>query len=66
MQTQDVTISVAGGAMPGFVARPDGAEPRPAVIGHAFFRESSAALNGHEVGDAWAKVRLFLSRTLGT
>ncbi len=31
-------------------------------VGHAFFRESSEALGGHEVEDAWRKVQLFLSQ----
>ena len=30
-------------------------------VGHAFFRESSAALGEHEVGDAWKRVRDFLT-----
>jgi carboxymethylenebutenolidase len=30
-------------------------------VGHAFFRESSAALNEYEVGDAWKRVRDFLT-----
>jgi carboxymethylenebutenolidase len=33
-------------------------------VGHAFFRESSSALNEHEVEDAWKKVRAFLHETL--
>jgi carboxymethylenebutenolidase len=33
-------------------------------VGHAFFRESSAALGGHEVDDAWQKVQLFLAQHL--
>jgi carboxymethylenebutenolidase len=33
-------------------------------VGHAFFRESSSALNEHEVDDAWKKVQAFLSKTL--
>jgi len=33
-------------------------------VGHAFFRESSAALNQHEVDDAWQKVQFFLSQHL--
>jgi carboxymethylenebutenolidase len=33
-------------------------------VGHAFFRESSSALNEHEVKDAWAKVQDFLAKTL--
>ncbi|GAC1301518.1 MAG: dienelactone hydrolase family protein [Vulcanimicrobiaceae bacterium] len=33
-------------------------------VGHAFFRESSAALNQHEVDDAWKRVRAFLGRHL--
>ena len=32
MQTQDLTITVNGSAMPSFIARPDGEEPRAAVI----------------------------------
>ena len=32
MHTQDLTIPVDGSAMPGFLARPDGDEPRGAVI----------------------------------
>ncbi len=34
-------------------------------VGHAFFRESSAALNDHEVKDAWARVQAFLAKHLG-
>ena len=30
-------------------------------VGHAFFRESSAALAQHEVSDAWQRVRAFLA-----
>ncbi len=30
-------------------------------VGHAFFRESSAALGEHEVGDAWKRVQNFLT-----
>jgi carboxymethylenebutenolidase len=33
-------------------------------VGHAFFRESSAALNQHEVEDAWTKVQSFLAQHL--
>jgi carboxymethylenebutenolidase len=33
-------------------------------VGHAFFRESSSALNEHEVDDAWKRVQAFLSKTL--
>lgn len=33
-------------------------------VGHAFFRESSDALNEHEVGDAWTRVRAFLTKHL--
>jgi carboxymethylenebutenolidase len=33
-------------------------------VGHAFFRESSAALNEHEVADAWARVKAFLGKHL--
>jgi len=33
-------------------------------VGHAFFRQSSSALNEHEVDDAWQKVQSFLSKTL--
>ncbi len=33
-------------------------------VGHAFFRESSAALNDHEVGDAWTRVQAFLAKHL--
>ncbi len=33
-------------------------------VGHAFFREGSAALGSHEVDDAWQKVQLFLSQHL--
>ena len=33
-------------------------------VGHAFFREGSATIGGHEVDDAWEKVQLFLSRHL--
>jgi carboxymethylenebutenolidase len=33
-------------------------------VGHAFFRESSAALNDHEVKDAWARVQAFLGKAL--
>ena len=33
-------------------------------VGHAFFRESSAARGQHEVDDAWQKVQLFLSQHL--
>jgi len=32
VQTHDLTITVDGGAMPSFIARPDGEEPKPAVI----------------------------------
>jgi carboxymethylenebutenolidase len=32
VQTQDLTINVNGGAMPSYLARPDGDEPKPAVI----------------------------------
>ena len=34
-------------------------------VGHAFFRQSSAAMNEHEVADAWKKVLLFLSQHIG-
>ena len=30
-------------------------------VGHAFFRQSSAALGEHEVGDAWKRVQDFLT-----
>ena len=33
-------------------------------VGHAFFRESSSALNEREVADAWSRVKTFLSETL--
>lgn len=33
-------------------------------VGHAFFRESSSALNEHAVGAAWSKVRSFLAEQL--
>jgi carboxymethylenebutenolidase len=33
-------------------------------VGHAFFRDSSAALNQHEVDDAWKKVQAFLAQHL--
>lgn len=33
-------------------------------VGHAFFRESSSALNEHEVKDAWEKVQAFLGKAL--
>ena len=33
-------------------------------VGHAFFRESSAAMNQHEVEDAWKKVQTFLAQHL--
>ena len=32
MQTQDLTIDVDGSPMPSYLARPDGNEPKPAVI----------------------------------
>jgi carboxymethylenebutenolidase len=35
-------------------------------VGHAFFRESSAALNAHEVADAWSRVQSFLKAHLTT
>lgn len=34
-------------------------------VGHAFFRESSSALNEHEVKDAWSRVQAFLAKHLG-
>jgi carboxymethylenebutenolidase len=33
-------------------------------VGHAFFRESSATLNTHEVADAWSRVQSFLKAKL--
>jgi carboxymethylenebutenolidase len=30
-------------------------------VGHAFFRQSSAALGEHEVADAWRRVKAFLA-----
>jgi carboxymethylenebutenolidase len=33
-------------------------------VGHAFFRESSAALNKEEVADAWDRVQHFLKKNL--
>jgi carboxymethylenebutenolidase len=33
-------------------------------VGHAFFRESSAKLNSHEVADAWSRVQSFLKAEL--
>ena len=33
-------------------------------VGHAFFRQSSAAMNAHEVKDAWEKVQSFLKKHL--
>jgi len=33
-------------------------------VGHAFFRESSGAMNQSEVDDAWTRVKAFLSRRL--
>ncbi len=33
-------------------------------VGHAFFRESSAALNKEEVADAWERVQHFLKKNL--
>jgi len=34
-------------------------------VGHAFFRESSAAADQHEVSDAWKRVQAFLRSHLG-
>ncbi len=34
-------------------------------VGHAFFRQSSAALGEHEVADAWKRVRAFLAEHIG-
>lgn len=32
------------------------------AVGHAFFRESSAQIDSHEVADAWSRVQAFLTR----
>jgi len=51
----DETLAAAGKAHE-VVTYPD--------VGHAFFRESSAALSEHEVNDAWQRVRAFLAQHL--